>query len=219
MKRTALLPFALPELGEAELNQIKEVLESGWITTGPKTHQFEQRFADYLGVKFAVAVNSCTAAMHLSLEAVGVEAGDYVVTTPYTFAATAEVIRHLNATPVFVDVDRDTLKPGDFVFPDERDFPIVTPGDVADAVSSWGRYQGAHTFAQFQRRLTGARDFGRSGRGCVVRNHPMLVTIEQALRMVKLQEWAITRSSVCPGLVRTRRSAACAQDGARQFGP
>src|SRR5580704_13531860 len=109
MKRTTLLPFALPELGEAELNQIKEVLETGWITTGPKTHQFEQRFADYLGVKFAVAVNSCTAAMHLSLEAVGVEAGDYVVTTPYTFAATAEVIRHLNATPVFVDVDRDTL--------------------------------------------------------------------------------------------------------------
>lgn len=74
MKRTAPLPFALPEVGEAELSEIKEVLESGWITTGPKAHQFEQRFADYLGAKFAVAVNSCTAAMHLSLEAAGVQA-------------------------------------------------------------------------------------------------------------------------------------------------
>jgi dTDP-4-amino-4,6-dideoxygalactose transaminase len=109
MKRTTPLPFALPDIGQAELDEIKEVLESGWITTGPKVHQFEQRFADYLGAKHAIAVNSCTGAMHLALEAIGVQRGDYVVTTPYTFAATAEVIRHLNAIPVFVDVDRDTL--------------------------------------------------------------------------------------------------------------
>jgi len=107
--RPTLLPFALPELGEAELNEIKEVLDSGWITTGPKAHQFEQEFARTVGAKFAVAVNSCTAAMHLSLEAVGLQAGDYVLTTPYTFAATAEVIRYFDAVPLFVDVEPDTL--------------------------------------------------------------------------------------------------------------
>ena len=109
IKRTTALPFALPDLGEAELSEIKEVLESGWITTGPKVHRFEREFADYVGAKWAVAVNSCTAAMHLSLEAVGVRPGDFVVTTPYTFAATAEVIRYFDAVPVFVDVEPDTL--------------------------------------------------------------------------------------------------------------
>jgi dTDP-4-amino-4,6-dideoxygalactose transaminase len=109
IKRTTVLPFALPELGEAELNEIKEVLESGWITTGPKVHRFEQEFARYVGARCAVAVNSCTAAMHLSLEAIGVRPGDFVLTTPYTFAATAEVIRYFDAVPVFVDVEPDTL--------------------------------------------------------------------------------------------------------------
>jgi dTDP-4-amino-4,6-dideoxygalactose transaminase len=109
VKRTTLLPFALPELGEAELREIKEVLESGWITTGPKAHLFEREFARYVGAKFAIAVNSCTAAMHLSLEAIGLQAGDFVLTTPYTFAATAEVIRYFDAVPVFVDVEPDTL--------------------------------------------------------------------------------------------------------------
>ena len=99
----------MPELGEAELNEIKEVIESGWLTTGPKAHLFEREFARYVGAKFAVAVNSCTAAMHLSLEAIGLQAGDFVVTTPYTFAATAEVIRYFDAVPVFVDVEPDTL--------------------------------------------------------------------------------------------------------------
>ena len=108
-RRTTYLPFALPDLGNAELEQVKEVLESGWITTGPKTHQFEKEFARYVGAEFAVAVNSCTAAMHLSLEAVGLQRGDFVLTTPYTFAATAEVVRYFDAVPVFVDVERDTL--------------------------------------------------------------------------------------------------------------
>jgi dTDP-4-amino-4,6-dideoxygalactose transaminase len=109
MKRPTLLPFALPDLGEEEFNEIKEVLDSGWITTGPKSRRFEQEFANAVGAKFAVAVNSCTAAMHLSLEALGVQSGDFVLTTPYTFAATAEVIRYFDAIPVFVDVEPDTL--------------------------------------------------------------------------------------------------------------
>ncbi len=109
IRRTTYLPFALPQLGAEELAEVKEVLESGWITTGPKTHQFEAEFSRYVGAKYAVAVNSCTAAMHLSLEAAGVQRGDFVLTTPYTFAATAEVVRYFDAVPVFVDIERETL--------------------------------------------------------------------------------------------------------------
>ncbi len=107
--RDVFLPFAVPDLDQAELNEIKEVLDSGWITTGPKAERFEQEFADFVGSKDAIAVNSCTAALHLALQATGLQPGDFVLTTPYTFAATAEVIRHLNGIPVFVDVDPDTL--------------------------------------------------------------------------------------------------------------
>ncbi len=103
--RQTFLPFALPDVDDTELQQIKEALDSGWITTGPKTHQFEAEFAAGVGAKHAIAVNSCTAAMHLALDAIGLARGDEVITTPYTFAATAEVIRYFDARPVFVDVD------------------------------------------------------------------------------------------------------------------
>jgi perosamine synthetase len=104
MMRTSFLPFALPDIDTTELDEIKEAIESNWITTGPKVRQLEAEFAAMVGAKHGVAVNSCTAAMHLSLEAAGVQRGDEVITTPYTFAATAEVIRYFDARPVFVDV-------------------------------------------------------------------------------------------------------------------
>jgi perosamine synthetase len=99
----------LPDIGEDEIRDVTEVLRSGWITTGPKVREFEERFAGFVGARHAVAVNSCTAAMHLALEALGIRAGDRVVTSPYTFAATAEVIRYFQAVPVLVDIDPDTL--------------------------------------------------------------------------------------------------------------
>lgn len=102
--RTNYLPFALPDIDHTELDQIRDALESGWITTGPKTKQFEEEFSAFVGAKHAVAVNSCTAAMHLALDAIGLKAGDEVITTPYTFAATAEVIQYFQAVPVFVDI-------------------------------------------------------------------------------------------------------------------
>jgi len=98
------LPFALPDINDAEYSQVKETLASGWITTGPKTRLFEAEFAVYVGARYAIAVNSCTAAMHLALEAVGLQRGDEVITTPYTFAATAEVVRYFDARPVLVDI-------------------------------------------------------------------------------------------------------------------
>jgi len=104
------LPFALPEIGEEEIAEVVESLRSGWVTTGPKARQFEQDFTAYLGDDVqSVAVNSATAGLHLALEALGVGPGDEVITTTHTFTATAEVVRYLGATPVFVDVKPDTL--------------------------------------------------------------------------------------------------------------
>lgn len=107
--RDGFLPFALPSIGEAEINEVAESLRSGWITTGPKTHEFAERFAAACGVSFALPVNSCTAALHLSLLAMGVGPGDEVITTPLTFCATANVICHTGATPVFADIDEESM--------------------------------------------------------------------------------------------------------------
>ena len=98
------LPFALPDISEAEITSVVESLRSGWITTGPKTKEFERRFAEATGAPHAVMLNSCTAALHLALEALGIQPGDEVIVPTITFAATAEVVRYLNATPVLVDV-------------------------------------------------------------------------------------------------------------------
>lgn len=107
MPQDTFLPFALPDIDDSEFAEVKEALASGWVTTGPKTRQFEAEFAQAVGAKHAIAVNSCTAAMHLALEAIGLERGDEVITTPYTFAATAEVIRYFDARPVLVDICPD----------------------------------------------------------------------------------------------------------------
>lgn len=104
------LPFALPDIGEDEINEVLDSLRSGWLTTGPKTKRFEEDFAAFIGCGVeAVAVNSATAGLHLALEAVGVGPGDEVITTTYTFTATAEVVRYLGADVVFVDIDPLTL--------------------------------------------------------------------------------------------------------------
>lgn len=106
----SFLPFALPDIGEQEIEAVVSALRSGWITTGPRTRQFETEFASLLGDGLeCVAVNSATAGMHLALEALGIGPGDEVITTTYTFTATAEVVRYLGADPVFVDVSAQTL--------------------------------------------------------------------------------------------------------------
>ncbi len=107
--REQFLPFSTPLLGQEEADGVLECLRSGWLTTGAKVRQLETDFASYLGCRHAIAVSSCTAALHLALEAVGVRAGDEVVTSPMTFAATAAVVEHLGARPVFVDCDPATL--------------------------------------------------------------------------------------------------------------
>lgn len=107
--RSTFLPFAAPDIGPEEIDGVREVLEAGWITTGPRTRQFEAEFAEAVSAKHAIAVNSCTAALHLALEAVGIQRDDEVIVPAYTFAATAEVVRYFGARPVIVDIDRDTF--------------------------------------------------------------------------------------------------------------
>lgn len=110
IKDRRFLTFAAPDIGEEEIAEVVDSLRSGWVTTGPKTRRFEEEFAAFLGGGVeTVAVNSATAGLHLALEALGVGPGDEVITTTHTFTATAEVVRYLGATPVFVDVRPDTL--------------------------------------------------------------------------------------------------------------
>jgi perosamine synthetase len=97
------IPFYSPSIGPEEIEEVVQTLKSGWLTTGPRTKQFEKEFAEYLQHRHAVAVNSCTAALHLALEAIGLQAGQAVIVPTMTFAATAEVVRYLGARPILAD--------------------------------------------------------------------------------------------------------------------
>ena len=97
------IPFYKASIDQAEIDAVSDVLRSGWLTTGPRTREFEAEFARYIGQSHAVAVNSCTAALHLALEAIGVRSGDGVLVPAMTFAATAEVVRYFDANPLLVD--------------------------------------------------------------------------------------------------------------------
>lgn len=108
-RRPQMLVFGQPDIREAEIAEVVDTLLSGWLGTGPKTKQFEAEFAEYVGVRNAVALNSCTAALHLALLGLGVGPGDEVITSPMTFVSTANVILHVGASPIFVDVDRDSM--------------------------------------------------------------------------------------------------------------
>jgi len=107
--RTEFLPFSPPCIGEEEIAEVVDTLRSTWITTGPKTKRFETEFAAALGAPGALALNSCTAGLHTALVTLGIGPGDEVITTPMTFAASVNVIEHVRARPILVDVDPDTL--------------------------------------------------------------------------------------------------------------
>lgn len=107
--RATMLPFGSPSFGDEEIAEVVDTLRSGWISTGPKTKQFEQEFAAYVGAKYAVGLNSCTAGLHLSLVVSGIGPGDEVIVPPLTFGATANVVEHVGAKPVFADIDPETL--------------------------------------------------------------------------------------------------------------
>lgn len=115
------IPFHRPYISDEEIDAVADSLRKGWITMGEKTVEFEKRFAAYIGGRNAVAVNSCTAALHLALKVIGLREGDEVIVPAMTFAATAETVLYFNARPVFADVDRDTH--------------LIDPADVARRVT------------------------------------------------------------------------------------
>ena len=121
-KRSDFLPFSPPTIGEEEIQEVVDTLRSQWISTGPKTKRFESEFAAFLRAPGALALNSCTAALHTALKTLGIGPGDEVITTPMTFTASVNVIEHVGARPVLVDVEPDTLN--------------IDPRNVAAAITS-----------------------------------------------------------------------------------
>jgi dTDP-4-amino-4,6-dideoxygalactose transaminase len=107
MNDQSIIPFQIPEIGEDEIQEVVATLRSGWLTSGERTARFEHDFAAYTGARHALAVNSCTAGLHLALAALGLGPGDEVITTPLTFCATVNTILHVGATPVLADIGPD----------------------------------------------------------------------------------------------------------------
>ncbi len=120
--RKDFLPFSPPFIGEEEISEVVDSLQSLWITTGPKTKRFEKEFGAYVDAPAALALSSCTAALHTALVAADIGPGDEVITTSMTFTATVAVIEHVGATPVLVDIEADTMN--------------INPLLVADAVTA-----------------------------------------------------------------------------------
>ena len=108
MRRDFLI-FGSPVIEEPEIEEVVASLKSGWLGTGPKVHKLEEMFKKYKGVKYAIALNSCTAALHLSMLAIGIKPGDEVIVPTMTFSATANAVIHAGATPIFVDCKKDTM--------------------------------------------------------------------------------------------------------------
>ena len=106
--RDSYLTFGAPQIGAAEIDEVVDSLKSGWLGTGPKAAQFEKMFREYIGANYAMALNSCTAGLHLAMLVAGLKPGDEVITSPMTFCATVNTIIHVGATPVLVDCDKDT---------------------------------------------------------------------------------------------------------------
>ena len=106
--RSDWMPFCVPDISDAEVQAVSATVRSGWWAKGPRTIEFEKRFAEYVGAKYCVGVNSCTAALHLALLTQDIGPGDEVITTPLTFASSANTILHVGATPVFADIDPET---------------------------------------------------------------------------------------------------------------
>jgi len=121
-RRETFLGFQPPAVGDEEVAAVADAIRSGWLTTGPRAEELERRFAEYVGANHALAVSSGTAAMHLALVALGIGSGDEVITTPLTWPATANVIVHVGATPVFADI-RDS----DLNIDSDRVAELVTP--------------------------------------------------------------------------------------------
>lgn len=178
--REQFLPFSPPFIGEEEIEGAAAAIRSGWLTTGPRVDQFESRFAELVGARAALALNSCTAALHVALMTLGIGKGDAVISTPMTFASSIHVIEHVGAKPVLVDVEEDTLNldPAlvDEAADSRRDVKAILPVHLyghpvdMDPIMETARRLGAgivddaaHAFpASYKGRMMGAAEPGHS---------------------------------------------------------
>jgi perosamine synthetase len=143
MANSEFLPFARPSITPAEIEAVVEVLESGWLTTGPRVKEFEEAFASYVDARHAVALNSATAGLHLAVEAIGVGRGDEVIVPTWTFTASAEVVAYGGGVPVLVDIEPETLN--------------ATPEAIAAAVGPKTKAVVAVHFAGYPLRISDLR--------------------------------------------------------------
>lgn len=159
------IPFARTDTGLKEYKYIKDVLNSGWLTTGKVSRNFENQFKNYIGAKHAIAVNSCTSALHLALEAIGVEENDNVIVPALTFTASAEVVRYFKAKPIIVDVDYKTC--------------LITPGILESEISKGNKIKAVIVvhFAGQAAQMTDSND--RKGILSICKKHNIAV-IEDA---------------------------------------
>ena len=125
------IPFSPPDMSEAEIEQVAEALRSGWITTGPKTKEFERQIAAYVGTNRAVCLNSATAAMEMALRLIGVGPEDEVIVPAYTYTASASVTQHVGCKLVLVDSQKDNV---------EMDYDKLAEADKGDLSCGFGRY-------------------------------------------------------------------------------
>lgn len=174
--RDTFLPYCRPDTGEAENAAVSECIRNGWLTTGPKVRAFEEAFAKRAGVKHAVAVNSCTAALHIGLLAAGVQPGDEVVMPSLTFVAGAQCTLEIGAKPVFCDVDPDTLTAG----PEQFEAAITPKTKAIIAMPYGGRPMNARRIVEFARE-----------RGITV-----IEDAAHAAGMLDAGEWAGTHSAL-----------------------
>ena len=131
----APIPIAKPIVDEREVEAVRRVILSGWLTQGPEVAAFEREFAEYVGAPYACAVSNCTTALHLALLAVGVGAGDEVITVSHSFIATANAIRYCGATPVFIDIEPGTCNMDPALIE-----PALTARDEGDSVCPPARH-------------------------------------------------------------------------------
>ena len=133
--RNDFLVFGSPTIEQPEIDEVAASLKSGWLGTGPKTHKFEEMFKEYKGTKFAMALNSCTVALHLSMLATGIKPGDEVIVPTMTFASIANAVIHAGGLPVFADCEKDTMN----IDPDDIDRKITSKTKAIIPVHFAGR--------------------------------------------------------------------------------
>ncbi|MCG8569086.1 MAG: DegT/DnrJ/EryC1/StrS aminotransferase family protein, partial [Spirochaetes bacterium] len=135
MNRQKKIPFSPPDISQSEIDQVIEVLKSGWITTGPKTRLFEDKLKDYCQTDRVLCLNSATAGLFLALKLFDIGPGDEVITSPYTYASSANVIVHCGATPVFADIQQK-----DFNIDPNQIAAKITPRTKAVITTDFGGF-------------------------------------------------------------------------------